>query len=232
LSVVLAGGEEERIRARKTFHILYAGNQRVARTKDITVLAQGLFAELERILVVDREDALFVQTPAVAMNGKIALVPEFLRQTLGRLGRRPELAGLRVPVDRLVAVDPDTGKVVPATPKVEIPDDALPRLAKLYGMEAPTAAPRVDRPTSPDIVIGYLSGAEPEDHGRPISRARALYCLATETVNLPKVGIDRSLEGLARLVEDAGCYAYYQMGMTPQQRTQMMTLVVDLLGGT
>jgi hypothetical protein len=229
-SVLLAGGEVERIRARKPFHILYQGGGQLLRTKDIGALARGLFAEIERLLMPDRDDAVYLQTPAIALDGRIALVPDFYRRTLGRLGRRPELAGLRLPVDRVVAVD-ETGQVVPITPQLRIPEDAIDRVIKKFGSDG--AAPvRIDRPRSPHVVVGTVLNATPDDHLRPMSRGRALYCLATDAINTPKVGSERVLDTLARLVEGAGgCYSYYPDAATPQARTQLLTGLTELLKG-
>jgi hypothetical protein len=231
-SVVIAGGEEEgRIRARKRFHILYQGSRQLVRTKDIGTLARGLFAEIERSLMADRDDAIYLQTPAIAVNGKIALVPDFYRQTLARLGRRPELAGLRLPVDRVVAVD-DKGRVVPITPQLRLPEDAVDRVVEKFGSDGAAPMARIDRARLPEAVIGSILRPTQEDHMQPISRGRALYCLASEAMNTPRLGSDRVLESLARLIEGAGgCYCYYPDASTPQNRTQMLTGLAELLKG-
>jgi hypothetical protein len=226
-SVVIGGGEEERIRARKHFHILYQGSQRVFRTKDIGSLAHALFAEIERGLLPQRDDAIYLGTPAIAMDGKIALVPDFYRSTLARLGRRPELAGLRLPVERMVAVD-DAGRVTPISPQLEIPDDAVDRVTKMFDDAAPLVH-RIDRPMSPDVIIGHVPNTVPEDHMRPLSRGRALYCLTTDVLNMPSVGGERALDVLSRLVEESGCYSYYSDVSTPQARTQMLTGLAEIL---
>jgi hypothetical protein len=226
-SVVIAGGEQDRIRARKRFHILYQGNERILRTKDIGTLAHALFAEIERGLLPERDDAIYLGTPAVAMDGKIALVPDFYRSTLARLGRRPELAGFRLPVERMVAVD-DVGRVLPVTPQLEIPDDAVDLVTKMFGNGA-ASVPRLDRPVSPEVVVGYVPNSVPEDHMQPLSRGRALYCLANDLMNMPKVGGERALDALARLVEGAGCYSYYSDVSTPEARTRMLTGLAEVL---
>ncbi|MGH2573342.1 MAG: hypothetical protein ACRDGU_07670 [Actinomycetota bacterium] len=226
-SVVIAGGEEDRIRARKRFHVLYQGTQRIIRTKDIGTLARGLFAEIERALLPERDDALYLGTPAIAKEGKIALVPDFYRSTLARLGRRPELAGLRLPVERMVAVD-DAGGVIPVTPRLEIPDDAVDRVTRMFG-DGAASVPLIDRPVTPDVVVGYVPNSVPEDHMEPLSRGRALYCLTTDVMNMPKVGIERALNTLARLVEQARCYSYYSDVSTPQHRTRMLTGLAEVL---
>jgi len=226
-SVVIAGGEEKRIRARKRFHILYQGNERIIRTEDIGTLARGLFAEIERSLLPERDDAIYLGTPAIAMDGKIALVPDFYRSTLARLGRRLEPAGLRLPVERMVAVD-DAGQVIPVTPQLEIADDAVDRVTKMFG-DGAAPVPRIDRPVSPDVVLGYVPNTVPEDHMQPLSRGRALYCLVTDLLNMPKVGVERTLDALAHLVEGTQCYSYYSDASTPEARTRMLTSLAEVL---
>jgi hypothetical protein len=226
-SVVIAGGEKDRIRARKRFHILYQGTQRIIRTKDIGTLARGLFAEIERSLLPERDDAIYLGTPAIAVDRKIALVPDFYRSTLARLGRRLDPAGLRLPVERMVAVD-DAGRVIPVTPQLEIPEDAVDRVTKMFG-DGAASVPRIDRPVSPEVVVGYVPNSVPEDHMQPLSRGRALYCLANDLMNMPKVGGERALDALARLVEGAGCYSYYSDVSTPEARTRMLTGLAEVL---
>lgn len=226
-SVAIAGGEEDRIRARKRFHVLYKGTQRMTRTKDIGTLARALFAEIERSLLPERDDAVYLATPAIAKDQKIALVPDYYRGTLDRLGRRPELAGLSLPVERMVAVD-DAGRLTPVIPRLEIPDGAVPRLTEMFG-DGAISVPRIDRPVTPDVVVGYVPNAEPEDHMQPLSRGRALYCLVTDVLNMPKVGVERALDVLSRLVEEARCYGYYPNASTPQHRTRMLTSLAEVL---
>jgi hypothetical protein len=226
-SVVIAGGEEGSLRARKRFHILYQGTQRIIRTKDIGTLARGLFAEIERGLLPERDDAVYLGTPAITMDMKIALVPDFYRSTLDRLGRRPELTGLRLPVERMVAVD-DAGRVIPVTPQLETPDDAINRVTEMFG-DGAASVPRIDRPVSPDVVVGHVPNSVPEDHMQPLSRGRALYCLTTDLLNMPKVGVERALDALARLVEEAQCYGYYAVTATPEDRTRMLTGLAEVL---
>ena len=230
-SIVIAGGENERIPARKRFHILYWGGQRVIRTMDIGALARGLFAELERTTFPDRDDAIYVQWPAIAMDGRVALVPESYQTTLARLGRRPERAGLRLPLERTIAVEPDTGRVIPIARRLEFPEVAIDRVTAMFGGDGGNRAPAlvgVDRPMSPQVVIGHSPNGLPEEHMQPISRGRALHNMAYQTLNIEKLGV-RALEGLGQLVEKADCYGFYAGTSTPQDRTAMLTGLVDVL---
>jgi hypothetical protein len=230
-SIVIAGGEKERIPSRKRFHILYSGGQRVVRTMDIGTLVRGLVAELERSTFPDRDDAIYVQWPAIAMDGKVALVPETYQSTLARLGRRPERAGLRLPLERTIAVDPDTGRVIPIARRLEFPEDAVDRVTAMFGGKAGNGAPAlagIDRPVAPEVVIGHSPNGLPEEHMQPISRGRALHNMAYQTLNIEKLGV-RALEGLGLLVEKADCYGFYAGSQTPQERTAMMTGLVDVL---
>jgi hypothetical protein len=64
---------------------------------------------------------------------------------------------------------------------------------------------------------------------QPLSRGRALYCLTTDVMNMPKVGTERALDTLARLVDQARCYGYYPDVSTPQHRTRMLTGLAEVL---
>jgi hypothetical protein len=229
-SIVIAGTDEkERVPSRKKFHILYWGGQRVIRTMDIATLARGLFSELERSTFPDREDAIFVQWPAIAMNGKVALVPESYNSTLARLGRRPERAGLRLPLERTIAVELETGRVIPIPKTLEFPEDAIEKVAKMFP-DGNGASPLggIGQPFSPKIVIGYSANGLPEEHMQPISRGRALHNMAYQTLNIPKLGA-RALEGLGQLVEKAECYGFYAGTQTPQDRTAMLKGLAEVL---
>src|SRR5712691_1684081 len=95
-SIAISGGEADNALSGKRFHILYWEFQRVLRTLDIATLARGLLAEIESTLLPDREDAIYVRSAAVEGNGRIALIPDFFRSTLERMGRR---------IDRPVSAD-------------------------------------------------------------------------------------------------------------------------------
>jgi hypothetical protein len=226
-SVVIAGGVSERTGARKRFHIFYRGNQRNLRTLDIKTLARGLFDELESRMLPEREDAIYLQAPALAGNGKIAVVPDFYRFTLERMGRRLDRAGVRLPTSRQVAVDPETGQLVPIAPRLEIPGDAIDRLGEMFGTNGAAPMARIEQPSFADLV--FVPGPE-EEHMQQISRGKAVYGLASFAMNFPKLGA-RTLEGIAQLVERADCYSFLADATTPENRSSLLTGLSSILKG-
>jgi hypothetical protein len=102
------------------------------------------------------------------------------------------------------------------------------RVTKIFG-DGAASVPRIDGPLSPDVVVGHVPNSAPEDHMQPLSRGRALYCLSTDVMNMPKVGIERALVALARLVEGARCYGYYSDASTPEARTRLLTGLAEVL---
>jgi len=224
-SIVISGGEADNALSGKRFHILYWEYQRVLRTLDIATLARGLLAEIESSLLPDREDAIYVRSAAVEGNGRIALIPNFFRSTLERMGRRVDRAGLRLPVERVVGVQTETGRLVRIAPQLEIPGDAIDRLSQMFVVNGAHQIGRIDRPVSADVVFVPRG----QNHNmQPISRGRALYGLAHTTLNMTKMG-GRALNGLARLVDNAECYGFYAGDATPQGRPALLSGLVQSL---
>src|SRR6266542_3912394 len=137
-SVVIAGGDpDEDTKSKRRFHILYRGSSQIVRTLDL-VSSSGSppFAELESTTFEERDDAVYVEAAALAMDGKVALIPGRYLPTLWKVSRRLHQAGVRLPLARTVAIDRQTGQVIPTTSTLEIPGDAIDRLVKAVGPEA------------------------------------------------------------------------------------------------
>jgi hypothetical protein len=240
-SVVIAGGDpDEDEKSKRRFHILYRGSSQIVRTLDLPTLGQALFAELESTLFEDRDDAVYVEAAALAMDGRIALVPGSYLPALWKLSRRLHQAGIRLPLARTVAVHRETGQVIPTTPRLEVPDDAIEHLTKAVGAEAGAilgvAGSRsagnghlerwvLDSPAQPFAVL--TTGAD-EGPRQPQSRGQAVYKLAGLTLNLTTVGVS-ALEGLSLLAEQAQCYMLHGATRTPAQRTQILNDITSTL---
>jgi hypothetical protein len=243
-SVVIAGGDpDEDAKSKKRFHILYRGSSQVVRTLDLPTLGQALFAELEATMFEDRDDAVYVEAAALAMNGRVALIPGSFLPTLWKLSRRLHQAGIGLPLSRTVAVDRETGQVIPTTPKLEIPDDALDRLTETVGSEAGAILGVAGKRASgnrhlerwalqsPSKAVAVLTtGATDEGPRQPQTRGQTVYRLAGMTMNLPKVGV-AGLEGLSLLSEQAECYMVYGAVGAPAQRTQLLNDITASLSG-
>lgn len=203
LSVVIGGGGADGRREGKGFHILYRGTTAVVRTLHLPTLARALIAELDSLTFHKREDAIYIQAALVGAGGAIAVAPEGLVSMFGKLGRRVDREGVRLPGTTYLAIDPDSGQIAPVRSTLEIPDDAVARAEEMAGSNGQGDRIFVDAPVAPDMVFKYVAGDSPLL--RPVSRGEVLGLLATGAVNLRRMG--RSVvDGLARLVEATPCY--------------------------
>jgi hypothetical protein len=209
---------------------------------DLPTLGHALFAELESTMFDERDDAVYVEALALAMDGRIALVPGSYLSTLWKLSRRLHNAGVRLPLARTVAVDRETGHVIPTKPTLEIPDDAIDRLTKAVGPEAGAilgvargrAAGNghferwtLEAPTQP---VAVLTTGGDEGPRHPQSRGQAVYRLAGLTMNLPMIGVS-ALESLSLMAEQAQCFMLHGAAGTPAGRTQMLNDITSSLRG-
>jgi hypothetical protein len=195
-SIVIGDGGAGR--GERKFHILYRGTITLTRTFHLPTLVRMLQSELDGFFVHDRDDAIYTDTTLVAANGIRAMVPSSLVFYVGSLGRRVDRAGLRLPVDTVSAIDPETGLLVPARHAIDVSPEAIEALAAT----SPTNGDRadrftLDRPTAADAVCSI---AEAEEPWRLVTPGVAVYRMADHVLNLPKLG-SRALEGLGRLVE-------------------------------
>jgi hypothetical protein len=182
-------------------HVLYQETIALARSFDLRDLASSLLAELESLLFVDRDDALYAELAPIAAAGTIAIVPSKTVSFLDTLGSRVRRAGITLPVAVNTAIDPETGDLIPYKPLLDVPEGAADALGTNGGR-----ARRYDRfvlsgPTRADVVYSVGLG---EEMVQLVSRASAVYRMAKRTVNLDKLG-SKGLEGLSRVVEGARC---------------------------
>lgn len=240
-SVVIAGGDpDEDAKSKRRFHILYRGSSQIVRTLDLPTLGQALFAELESTLFEDRDDAVYVEAAALAMDDRIALVPGSYLPALWKLSRRLHQAGVKLPLARTVAVHRETGQVIPTTPRLETPNDAIDRLEKAVGKEAgavlgvagarASGNGHLERWTlaAPARAVAVLTTGAEEGPRQPQSRGQAVYKLAGLTLNLATVGVS-ALEGLSLMAEQAQCFMLHGATGTPGQRTQILNDITSAL---
>lgn len=200
---IVVGGRDEQHQG-KGVHIFYRGTSAIVRTLHLPTLARALVEEMEALLFDHRDDAIYVEMALVASNGVRGVAPPTVLAYLGQLGRRVDRMGLRLPATRYLAVDPVSGRIEPVRPKLEVPADALDRLAEMMPSDEKPDRLFVDEPLTPDVVCVFW----PDDESplRPMSRAGALQLLGPRVANV-SVMRGAALEGLARLVEAVPCYA-------------------------
>jgi hypothetical protein len=198
-SVVLANGGFG-----KRFHVVYRDASVIARTLDLRVVAHALFSNIESLRQPERSDAVYLPFTVMEKDGATALlhgplVPWFLEHR-----RRVLSEGLVMPWGENSAVDLRTGALVPPPPTFPLTERALGRLDRI--------APAPDAPepwTSPEkwssVDLFVRTGHSEGDSVWPISRAVAVYTLATMARNLTVVR-GEGLEAIVKLVAAAQCY--------------------------
>lgn len=202
-SIVVADPTKRKDRAIKDFHVLYRGTTRQARDLNLGTVARILLAEVASLGYRHRGDAVYAGAVPIAANGSVALVPAGIAQFLAGAGRQVARAGLTLPYVSAVALDPDTGAILPSDGPQGVPADAVARLGDLGLDGAPSDRMSIEKPLRPNLVV-TMGGAGPEAF-EPMSRGRAAHALASSVLNLEKVG-RTALETLTKVVAGADCY--------------------------
>jgi hypothetical protein len=205
----------------KEFCILYKGSAAILRTLDPVTLGRGFLAELEGLGSHERQDAVYLMASLIDVSGAPALVPSSIAPGLAKLGRRAAKLGVGVPGELSVAIDIETASVVPIRSLLDLPHDALDRLAVACPWRGKDGLRFVQ---APEVVRAILVPARnPETPLQPSRKGYALANLAGWTLNLEKVG-GPGLEALGRFVERAACY---ESALTPT--AESMERFADLL---
>ncbi len=187
----------------KRYHILYEESRALVKTLDLGQVGEALVAQFEHVSARTRDDAIYVDAALVTYGDVVALVPPILPPYLATLGHRAlDRSGVRFPLASYVAVGPGSGRVVPASPSVNVPDGALERLGDI----APPGPRNAQVETNGSVhvdVICFLGLAE--ELVVPSSPGSSLHLLGTRIINLDQTG-GSGLQGVARLVDGAKCY--------------------------
>jgi hypothetical protein len=219
-SILIAGAKGDT--GGKQFNILYKQTMALVRTMDLSTLARALVAEMESLSFQERDDAIYTELGMLTTNGTRALVPGRFTSFLGRLGHRQiERAGVTLPGSMYVAVDPESGRAVPAPPHLKIPDDAFERLGEIGPTNSSTDRVFVEEPSPVDVVFWVDNQSEVPFH--PVGRGFVLSRLWTWTVNAPVIG-KTAIEGLTRLVEPTRCY-----GLQISESREMLQNIVTAI---
>jgi hypothetical protein len=204
-SVVVEDGSRGEGRVGKRFHIVYRGTWDVVRTLDVAAAARALLVEVESILFPLRDDAIFLEAGLVRSGDASVLVPHSMVPGLARAGRRAQRVNLQPPGTMAVAIDPDSGQLVPIRSRLRLPGDLDERLAQAFPPNGHDPRVFVEGATGVNAVLLY--GGPVEESGIfEIPRAQALYELARSVRNLPQLG-GRAIRGIARLLAGSRCVA-------------------------
>lgn len=187
------------VRQRRQYDILYRGCAAVVRTLHRPTLAHGLLTEMEAWGFPVREDAVFIRMAPIAGHGTVALVPPHVASTLARQGRRCARAGITLPAQLHVAVEPSSGALIPIPRTLRVASGALEQLED---------GSRRDRfaVVEASTVNALLFFAESGGDISAMSRGLALHRIAGSAFNLARLGGD-GIRGLGRLVAGARCFA-------------------------
>jgi hypothetical protein len=187
----------------KEFCILYKGSTAIVRTLDPVTIGHGVLAELEGLGFHERDDAVYLMATVVDVAGAPTIVPASLAAGLAKLGRRATKLGVGIPGELTVAIDVETASVVPVRHTLNVPSDALERLAKACPWEGRDGLRFVQE--QEEIRALLVPAGDTEAPLRPVRKGYALASLAGRTLNLQKLG-GRGLEALGRFVERTPSY--------------------------
>jgi hypothetical protein len=186
----------------KEFFILYRSSSAIVRTLDPATIGRSLLSELEMFTLHERDDAVYLMASMSDVRGVPVLLPPTLAPALAKLGRRASRMGVEIPGHFTIAIDPETSSVVPIRPSLDVPPDALERLATTLPWGGPDGLRFV---RGPERVGAVLVPARNSDAGlQPARGGYTLASLADWTLNLERVG-GGGLEALGRFVERTTC---------------------------
>jgi hypothetical protein len=136
-SIVVEDGSATGQRASKRFHIIYYGTWDVVRTLDIRALASSLLNEIDSFTFPIRNDAVYLEASVIRGDGKTLLIQNTLVPTLCAAGRRiASKIGVSAPGAMSVALDPETGHLIPPSPYLKLAPDRWEMLGTLWPMSS------------------------------------------------------------------------------------------------
>jgi hypothetical protein len=194
--------DEDRNGHGRRFHVLYQGVGVIARALDVGVVARSLLSELAARELHGREDGVFVHYGLARSGGVTALIPAWLVSYLSGTGRRLSKAGITLPIQRWVRIDPGSGLATPTPRVLDLPTDAFEDMPSFGRSTAGDAYDDASEPVPIGAVVTYVDDMDTIAGG---GRARALYHLAEGTANLRTIGA-AGVEVLGRVVERAHCF--------------------------
>jgi hypothetical protein len=208
-------------RKAKEFCILYKGSTAIVRTLDPTTLGRGLLTELEGLGLHQRDDAVYLVASVVDAAGTAVLLPASTVPGLAKLGRRAGKLGVGIPGQLTAAIDMDTASVIPVGPTLDVPGDALERLARVLPWTSRDGLRFLDEPKTVRAFV--VPSRDPEASLQPARKGYALAQLAGWTLNLERVG-GKGLAALGRFVDRTPAYENAW-----RDATEALTQLTDLL---
>jgi len=199
-SVVVEDGARGEGRIGRRFHILYMGTWDVARTLDLGFLARCLLRQVDAIGHHAREDALFLESGTIDVEGRAYLVPTYLVPALSAARRRAEKMGVTSTGGMVAALDRGTGELVAPVSSLRVPEDALARLGEFVAGGSVDA--HADRFVVEDGERRPLAGVIRPLMDSPLTRAGLAVEMLANVKNFALLG-GHALHGLAKALAPA-----------------------------
>jgi hypothetical protein len=192
-------------RGTKHFHILYEESRELVRTLDVKKVGKALLSQVSAFQLVDRTDAVYVEAGLATINGRNILLPGDLAQWLAASShwRKLERAGIELSFETAWALAPDGGRLLPVQVPLDVPDDAVERLAEL----APSS--NGDAPISPTqpVVLDAVALNGLGEEVRPFPPGSVAFEVAQKVRNLGALGAE-ALPTVRRLAESVPGYEF------------------------
>lgn len=190
----------------KRFHVLYYGTWDIVRTLDVRALARTLLHEIDSVTYPIRDDAVYLEASVIRGNGRTLLIPAVMVPQLSAAGRRLESKiDITLPGVMSVALDPETGYLIPPVPQLRFAQGWERRLDELIPPTGPEERRALVTEATPvDRVLTW--GQLPEVAVLPTAKGPALFDYAQMLRNPAMVGA-AGLTTLAKVFEGAECVA-------------------------
>ena len=203
-SLVIEDPESPSGRATRNLHILYRGTFTVVRSLDVSVVARSFLSEIESLTFPSRDDAIYLGVSVIRGAGTTVLIPTRLVPAIGVAGRRIQRSlDVWLPAELAVALDVETGHLIPVRQTLDIPRDGLDDLA--HSMPDAAGEDRrafIDRELPIDRVLVWGRTSDGMLGLGPAPKGPVLFDLARSIRNLDKVG-RQGVITLARVLSEA-----------------------------
>lgn len=189
-SLVIEDPESPSGRATRNLHILYRGTFTVVRSLDVSVVARSFLSGIESLTFPSRDDAIYLGVSVIRGAEATVLIPTRLVPAIGVAGRRIQRSiDIRLPAELVVALDVETGHLIPVKGTLDIPRDVLdylPRSTPVPAIEDRRAF--IDRELLIDRVLVRGGTLDGQLGLGPAPKGPVLWDLARSIRNLDKVG--------------------------------------------
>jgi hypothetical protein len=174
-------------RANTTMHILYSGTLDVVRSTDLRAVARAFLAEVESVTFPLRDDAVYLEASVIANTDRTILIPSLMVPLINTAARRfPASMGIRLPGLVSVALDPESGRLVPVKRTLAIDPDAIGTIPDVFPVDGHDDRVFVDREMPIDRVVVFPQVWDPGV--RAASRGTALFGLSRQIRNIRMIG--------------------------------------------